>query len=183
MEAEMAAKSGTKSASARKSATTRKPAAKRKSAASTKSAASSKPAKRGGLSIPKSARGAASKIAELSRNPLVLEVAAAALVAAAGALMSNKRARTAAAKVGGNARDAAGEAADLAGRIGQAVATAVTNAAHRISPQHGESDTASPARPAPRKQPAPTATKPGAASGTKRRAAPIKSKGAMPYVS
>jgi len=179
----MAAKPGTKSATSRKSAASRKSAG-RKPAASSKPAAGGKPAKRAsGLRIPKSARGAASKIAELSRNPVVLEVAAAALVAAAGALMRNKRARAAAGKVGGNARDAAVEAADLAGRIGQAVAAAVTNATHRLSPGHGASEPASPASLAPRKQPAAAATKQRAAPAAKRRAAPIKSKGAMPYVS
>jgi hypothetical protein len=175
MEAEMAAKSSTKSTK-----------------------------RTGAIRIPKSYRGAASKIGELSRNPLVIEAAAAGLIAAAGALMRNKSARAAASKVGASARDAASETADLAGRIGHAVAAAITNATHRLypegdgsveSPQVTRRPAASPAKQrtasaakqrttSPAKQRAASSpAKRRPAAGAKARAAPIKSKDTMPYVS
>jgi hypothetical protein len=196
----MAAKSGTKSAAGSKSGSRAKSATRASGASSggtAKSGGRAKTAKTlAGIPIPKSYRDAAGKIAELSRNPLVIEVAAAGLVAAAGAMMRNKSARAAVGRMGGSARDAASETADLAGRIGHAVAAAITNATQRLSSGMGESEdeptdggsNEAPAQARQRtagaaKQRASAASKEGAVPTAKRRGAPIKSKGAMPYVS
>jgi hypothetical protein len=153
MEAEMAAKSGTKSATKSKKRTT-------------------------GARVSKGYRDAASKIAELSRNPLVIEMAAAGLVAAAGVFLRSKSGRSAASKVGAGAREAASETADIAGRIGQALASAVTHATHRFKPE----SVSEPSAPVTKQQAAPPAKRRALPAG-KPRVAPIKNKGAMPYVS
>jgi hypothetical protein len=147
MEADMAAKSNTKS--------------------------NAKPAKRvAGVRIPKSYRGAVNKIVELSRNPVVIEVAAAGLVAAAGALVRNRGVRAAAGKAGATAWDAASETAEVAGRTGRSVVAAAAKATRRLKPQSEDTT------------PAETSTKRRAAPAGKRRAVPLDTKdGAMPYVS
>ncbi len=116
-----------------------------------------------GVKIPKGYRRAASGIARLSKNPLVREMALAGAVAAAGVLMRNKGVRAAAGKLGEGARGSATETFDLASRIGQAITSAITSAAHRLHPGDDDGDRAEPK------------DKP---------AAPIDTKdGAMPYVS
>jgi hypothetical protein len=173
--AKTAAKSAAKSPAKAAAKSPAKPATKRAAKPATKSTA--KPAKRtAGNQISKSTRGAASKIAELSRNPLFIEIAAASLVAAAGAMASNKRVRAAAGnaagKVGAGARDAAVDTAELAGRIGQAVAAALSQATHLLHPGQDDSKPASPS------------AKGRASTPSKRRAVPLDTKdGAMPYVS
>jgi hypothetical protein len=177
--AKPAAKTAAKATAKSPAKAAAKPAAKPSARTATKAApktaakSSAKPAKRtSGMQIPKNYPGAASKIAELSRNPLFIEIAAASLVAAAGAMMGTKRGRSAAGKVGAGAREAAVDTADLAGRIGQAVATALSQATHLLHP--GQDDKAS-AAPSPKGR---------AATSSKRRAVPIDTKdGAMPYVS
>jgi hypothetical protein len=116
-----------------------------------------------GVRIPKGYRRAASGMARLSKNPLVREMALAGAVAAAGVLVRNKGVRAAAGKLGLGARGTATETVDLAGRIGQAITSAITSAAQRLSADHDDRD-----RVEPEEKPA----------------APIDTKdGAMPYVS
>jgi adenylate kinase len=183
----MVAKTGSKSrakpaakaaASRAPKKSTAKPAAKRAGRASAKS--TGQPAAKStrktstrtsGIAIPKSARGAANKIAELSRNPLFIEMAAAGIVAAAGVMMrNNKTVRAAAGKVGAGARGAASDTADLATRLGQAVAAAISNMGQRL---HGEEDESEPSPPpAPEKR------------SSRKQAVPLDTKGGrMPYVS
>jgi hypothetical protein len=121
-----------------------------------------KPVKRiAGMRIPKGYRRAAAGVVRLSRNPLVREMAAAGVVAAAGVLLSRKGVRASAEKVGEGARGAANDTVDIAGRIGQVIASAIASAAHRLHPEPAAEE---------RAQPAETP-------------APIDAKGAMPYVS
>lgn len=90
----------------------------------------------GGVKIPKTLRDSGKAALKLAQNPVAREMLAAGLVAAAGAVAGNERARKAAQQSGREAADALGNVADAAGtsagKIGAALAEVAAAAAERF---------------------------------------------------
>ena len=93
------------------------------------------PKKIAGVKIPKALRSSGGAVAQIAQNPVAREIFAAALVAAAAALASNKKVQRATGTAGETAKGLASDTADTANRLGHAIAAAITSAAHRIYPE------------------------------------------------
>jgi len=130
--------------------------------------------------IPEAMREAGRRASELAQNPYARSLFAAGLVAATAALAANKNVREATRKNLREATDAAGVAAENAGKIGAAIIEAATDAVQRMLslgadmagaavPGGGQTEASAPAPAAP--QPARTPPK---------RKAPAKAADAAP---
>jgi cobalamin biosynthesis Mg chelatase CobN len=117
--------------------------------------------------IPEAMREAGKRAADLAQNPYARSLFAAGLVAATAALAANKNVRETTRKNLRDATDAAGVAAENAGKIGAAIIEAATDAVQRMlslsadmagaagAAAQGQSAPAAPAAPTPPEPPVP----------------------------
>jgi len=131
--------------------------------------------------IPEALREAGRRAAELAQNPMARSLFAAGLVTAAAALAANKNVRDTTRKNLRDATDAAGVAAENAGKVGAAIVDAATDAIQRMLSLGAEmAGAAAPARPQAPAEPAPPREPAPPPPAPRRRAAPIKADEAAP---
>lgn len=86
-----------------------------------------------GVKVPKRLRKRGGRLVDLTAHPLVADVAAAALIAAAAAIRDNKKVRKTADKAYGRAGDLASEAGAGAASLGTIIAAKANEGARRLS--------------------------------------------------